>query len=55
MASQDPDLVKLADNREHAALVEEAARLRRIQVGNPEARRRLRRDVHRMLELERRA
>lgn len=53
--SANPDLAREADRREHEALAAEVARLRRIQVGNPDARRRLRADVHKMLELERRA
>jgi hypothetical protein len=49
------DLVALANRREHDALVADALRLRRVQVGNPEARRKLAVAVRRMLELERRA
>ena len=49
------DLVALANRREHDALVADALRLRRVQVGNPAARRKLAVAVRRMLELERRA
>jgi hypothetical protein len=55
MGRSASDLAKLADVLEHRALEAETEKLRRIQVGNPDARRRLRADVHRMLELERRA
>lgn len=53
--SAKPDLVEMADRREHDALVAETLRLRRVQVGNPEARRKLSAAVRRMLELEQRA
>ena len=51
------DLVALANRREHDALAADALRLRRIQVGNPAARRKLAAAVRRMLviETERRA
>ena len=51
------DLVALANRREHDALVADALRLRRVQVGNPAARRKLAAAVRRMLviETERRA
>ena len=57
MAPATADLVALANRREHDALVEEALRLRRVQVGNPEAHRKLAAAVRRMLviETERRA
>ena len=46
------DLVALANRREHDALVADALRLRRIQVGNPDARRKLAAAVRRMLVIE---
>jgi hypothetical protein len=49
---QSIDLVQLADVREHQALQAETEKLRRIQVGNPDARRKLAKAVRRMLVIE---